>query len=126
MYLRNSRLRLRTAGSCGCAGAAAGGPARPMRTSAVTRSPRPAAVARCPAPCLAPFPHSGPPRRPCPVRAAASFNHLVRAGEHGGGNLEPQLPGRLEIDGELEIRRLHEGELARRRAAKDPDHIIAD
>ena len=60
--------------------------------------------------------YSGEESRPCPHRGGGvsrrgSANHLVRLEEEGRGNREAERLGRLEVDDQLELRRLLHGQV---------------
>src|SRR6516165_5105600 len=76
---------------------------------------------------------STPASRPCCVRISAlaaslieSFDHLVGAGEERFGNREANRFRGFDVDDQLELGRLHHGNIAGLVALEDPSGIAAD
>src|SRR5262245_40888749 len=62
---------------------------------------------------------------PPSLRPAASFDHLVGAGEHGRRNVDAQRPRGFEIDKEVEFCRQRHRQLSSLFALHDPTDIVA-
>src|SRR5207247_178208 len=61
-------------------------------------------------------------RTHAPQQTASSFKHLVGAGEHRGRDGETQSLGGLEVDYQLELRGLLDGQVGGLGALEDPIH----
>src|ERR1700730_3418167 len=60
-----------------------------------------------------------------PQQITTSFDHFVGAGQQCRRNCEPEQLGGLKIDCELELRRLHDGEIGRLLALQNPAAVDA-
>jgi hypothetical protein len=73
------------------------------------------------------YPHFGPNSdiaRLCHAGIGLLFDHLVGAGEKGGGDHEAKRLGGLEIDHQLECGRLFNGQVRWFSAFEDPVHEV--
>src|ERR1043166_9984741 len=60
-----------------------------------------------------------------PKQAVSLFDNFIRSGKQGRRDSDAECRGRLQIDGQFELRRLHDGQLGRWLAFQDSSNICA-